>query len=280
MKRRDVLKLAAAALGPRWAVRPVRVAVFGSVGDASFRLAVERAARGAPDLAVLDAGLVDAAARGAGYEGSLNMTREEARRLASVVGADALALSWASVVERATDNEKERFDGFLALFLADGRSGELVRYRGLRAAAAERGAAVEALSRAAAAEAREWGGILGDAARKREASTTSMPDDALDLLETPEGTSGTIPPRFFKRPVPAFTDDADRAHAVATVDLVVRFNADATYGPIEVARWAGYGLDESSIAAVRVANFWPARRAGRPVAARALLRFNFKFRDR
>lgn len=280
-----IFLLAAGAVAPRAVAAreaPPRVAVFPPVGDAGLRAPLEQAARAAGDLAVLDSGLVDAASRGAGYDGSLNMWREEARRLASVVGADALVLASGTVLERATDNENERFDGFLATFFVDGRSGELVRYRGLRAAGPGRTEAAARLVRSASAEAAAWGPAWREAARRREAAQRGGGEGAaaLDLVDDPDGPPGAIPPRFFKRPVPAFTDDADRAHAVATVDLVVRFNADATYGPIEVARWAGYGLDESAVAAVRAANFWPARRDGKPVDARGLLRFNFRFRDR
>ena len=53
-----------------------------------------------------------------------------------------------------------------------------------------------------------------------------------------------------------------------------------SFGPIEVVRWAGFGLDEAARAAVAAATFYPARLGEEPVSARALLRFNFRFRDR
>ena len=65
----------------------------------------------------------------------------------------------------------------------------------------------------------------------------------------------------------------------ATVDLVVEFGADGTIGPVEVSRWAGFGLDEAAAESVRARPFLPATVAGKPVSCRALLRYNFRVRD-
>jgi hypothetical protein len=133
-----------------------------------------------------------------------------------------------------------------------------------------------------AAVARRMRGARADSTAGSEPAAdpqAARPDGVVDLVATPDAP-GVTPPRFFKRPAPEFTEDADRAHVVATVDLAVTFEADGTYGPVEVLRWAGFGLDESAISAVRACKFYPARKDGNPVAARALLRFNFRFRER
>jgi hypothetical protein len=285
VRRRDALRLMAgaalvAAL-PRdapAALRP-RVAVLAPAGEPWAREATSRALATAGVGGVLDPSLVDAAARGASHDGSLNLTLEDARRLALVTGADALVLSYASIVERESDKPERRHDGFVGLFLVDGRTGRLVRYRGVAAFAESATSARGRIEAAVAQEVGGWGGplaVLGDPERVEPV----RPAVELDLVASPDPPPGGIPPRFFRRPVPKFTDEADRAHVVATVDLVIHFNADATYGPIEVVRWAGFGLDESAVEAVRSVTFYPARLGGRPVSARALLRFNFRFRER
>jgi hypothetical protein len=261
-----------AATGPR-------VAVLAPAGEPWAREAASRALATAGIGGVLDPGLVDAAARGAGHDGSLNLTLEDARRLALVTGADALVLSYASLVERESDNPQQRHDGFVGLFLVDGRTGRLVRYRGVAAFGGSAAPTRGMLEAAVAQEVGGWGGALagmGDPERVEPV----RPAVALDLVASPDPPPGGIPPRFFRRPVPKFTDEAERAHVVATVDLVIHFNPDATYGPIEVVRWAGFGLDESAVEAVRGVSFYPARLGGRLVSARALLRFNFRFRER
>jgi TonB-like protein len=258
----------------------LRVAVF-DVGDATVRTAVASALR-AHGYGVLDPQLVDTAARGARYSGSLNLGRDEARRLGQVVGATVLVLGTVSTVERESDNATHYWDSFVGLFLVDGVSGALLRYRGCRATAGDGAGALEKAMAAVRAEVASWGTLLAGAVARREQSGRDDGWDpaAVDLVSQSETAADVTPPRFFKRPAPSFTDDAERVHAVATVDLVVQFNADGTYGPVEVVRWAGFGLDEGAVEAVRAARFWPAKRDGHPVPARALLRYNFRYRER
>src|SRR5262249_8680384 len=152
-------------------------------------------------------------------------------------------------------------------FLADGGSGRLLRYKAFQAMAPDRGAAVEDALGQLDRDVASWTEVWRSAVRAREQGTLDpvWDPDAADFVVNPDGGPDLVPPRFFKRPSPAFTPEADRAHAVATVDLVVQFNADGSYGPIDVVRWAGFGLDESATEAVRACRFWPARRADKAV---------------
>ncbi len=269
----------------RWAEqgegRARRVAAVFEIGEPALRGDLASAVRGA-GFAVLESGLVDAAARGAGYAGSLNLSRDEARRLALSVGATTLVMGATSIGELESDNGRRSFDVAISLFLVDGTTGRLLRYRPFRGGGESRAAAVEAAFVPLRAEIATWKALADDAERQREERTSDLAWDpaALDMLGSPDGGEGLVPPRFFKRPAPKYTDEAERMRAVATVDLVVQFNADGSYGPIDVVRWAGYGLEESAIEAVRACKFWPARKDGRPITARALLRYNFRFRER
>jgi len=257
-----------------------RVAVL-DLGEPSARRIVEQTL-GALGARVLDDALVDAAVRGGGYEGSTNLERGEARRLAMACGAEAIVLGVVSVVDRAADGRPPTGDAFVALWLSDGTSGALLAYRSVAAAGDTRAVALARALGDVEARIRDWSDLVAAAGARRLGKTSDDPwdDDAVDFRAMPDGTAELVPPRFFRRPSPAFTEDADRMHAVATVDVVVQFNADGTYGPIEVVRWAGLGLDDAAVAAIRGATFWPARRHGKPVSAVALLRYNFRFRDR
>jgi TonB family protein len=64
--------------------------------------------------------------------------------------------------------------------------------------------------------------------------------------------------------------------AVVEIEAVLRI--DGTIGNLEVMRWAGFGLDESAIAAVRQLKFKPATMKDQPVSCRALIRYNFNYR--
>jgi hypothetical protein len=207
----------------------------------------------------------------------VNLTREETRRLGLLTGADALAFSAVSFRELAASPVR-RVEAYLALFLADARSGALVRFAGCTGSGDTRAAALAAGLDASRAELASW----GERFRRAEADRASAPQPALavslDLL-TRDAPAGARPPRFYRKPAPAITADAARAHVSATVDLVVRFEADGRYGGIEVDRWAGYGLDEAAVEAVLAAPFVPAALDGREVSCRALLRYNFRVAD-
>lgn len=228
---------------------------------------------------IVSSGIADSAASGVGYDGSLNPTRDEARRLTSAIGCEILVIGTSSVVERESGDAGHRWDAFAGIFLVDGRSGRLVHYRGFSVFADVRTKAEQGLVVAAATEVRKWTSDLDSSRDAVEQSV--MPDEAsyLDLVAQPEASKGVIPPRFFARPVPGYTADADRAHATATVELIVEFLADGSYGRIVVDRWGGFGLDESAIEAVRSSRFWPARLNDTMVPCRAMLRFNFRFRS-
>jgi hypothetical protein len=47
-------------------------------------------------------------------------------------------------------------------------------------------------------------------------------------------------------------------------------------GEIQIVRWAGFGLDETTIATVRQLHFFPAMKNGTPIPMRVLLRYNFR----
>lgn len=254
-----------------------RIAVLGLGGVERLRAEIRRVLSATGATIVAD-GLADAAANGVGYDGSLNPTREDVRRLVSAIGSEIVVIGSSSVVERESADPGRRWDAFAGVFLVDGRSGRLLRYRGVSFLEASRETAEARLISAVAEEVATWVDVVR--ADGIAIAGEWRPEDVtfVDFVLQPEGSPGLIPPRFFSRPVPTYTPDADRVHATATVELLVEFLADGSYGRIDVVRWAGFGLDESSILAVRSSKFWPARRDGVSVPARAMLRFNFRFR--
>ena len=83
-------------------------------------------------------------------------------------------------------------------------------------------------------------------------------------------------PRPYRRMRPEYPETAALADAEATVDVLVDVRADGEVSEVQIARWAGYGLDESTVATVRQMHFFPAMKNGNPIAMRVLLRYNFR----
>jgi TonB family protein len=83
-------------------------------------------------------------------------------------------------------------------------------------------------------------------------------------------------PRPYRRLVPAYPESAARAEAEATVDVLVDLDSSGEVIRVEIARWAGFGLDETTVDTVRRLHFFPAMRNGVAIPIRVLLRYNFR----
>jgi TonB family protein len=88
--------------------------------------------------------------------------------------------------------------------------------------------------------------------------------------------AGFKPPEFLNRVKPDYPDAADRADITATVEASAVFRANGQVGEVQITRWAGFSLDESAERAIRQLKFKPATRDGKPVSARATVRYNFR----
>jgi TonB family protein len=99
----------------------------------------------------------------------------------------------------------------------------------------------------------------------------SAPDDDKTANE-----EGLRLPRPFRRLTPAYPETAASAEVEAVVDVLVDLDSKGEVSNVEVSRWAGFGLDESTIDTVRQLHFFPAMRNGTPIPLRVLLRYNFR----
>jgi TonB family protein len=113
---------------------------------------------------------------------------------------------------------------------------------------------------------------------ERELTTTAQipiieaaPDD--DKLAAAEGLRL---PRPYRRLTPPYPETAANAEAEATVDVLVDLDASGEVTRVEVARWAGFGLDQATVETVRKLHFFPAMRDGVAIPIRVLLRYNFR----
>jgi TonB family protein len=250
-------------------------------GHVTERLHV--AFKSAKDILVSDMELSRAAAKGSGYTGSLNLSLSEARDLGAALGTDFYVIGDAQTIRRSSSSMPVFYESYCSIFVISSRSGRLVNwFRPSFHAETPDKAETELLSELASgeffrrlliairqiesAERTERAAIVENAPVIEEA-----PDD-----ETAAEAQGLRLPKPFRRLRPEYPQAAAVADAEATVDVLVDVGTDGKVGQVEVVRWAGFGLDEATIATVRQLHFFPAMRDGTAVPLRVLLRYNFR----
>lgn len=263
--------------------RPIEIAVVGFGDSETARKVTEQIGESfrANQFRIIDSDRARAAANGVGYQGSLNLTLEEARNLASAIGCDFFITGDAQTLRRSPSTSPVYFESYASLFLVSARTGKLVfwerqEFRRPNAIESER-TLLNALF-AAPTRARYQSTILRIAEEERNFRATAIDRSApvIELMPDAEAPSGVRAPRPFRRPKPAYPDAAAHDQVEATVDVLVDIDANGRVGQIEIARWAGYGLDESVISTVKQIDFFPAMRDGVAIPMRVLLRYNFR----
>jgi TonB family protein len=236
------------------------------------------------EIVVADADLSRAAARGIGYTGSLNLTTTEARDLGAALAAEFYIIGDAQTLRRSSFQTPVYYESYCSIFLVSARSGRLLLW--------ERPSFENKEATNAEAQLSQY--LSGDDLRRRllEAVRKAHADERIKrdappataeavIEEAPDDEKaaeiqGIRTPRPYRRLRPAYPDSAARAEAEATVDVVVDVGTDGEVGDVQVVRWAGFGLDEITVATVRQLHFFPAMKNGTPIPMRVMLRYNFR----
>jgi TonB family protein len=267
--------------------RRVPVAVLGFGDSGIGRLASETLAanlESIPELLVLDRDQAITAAKGAGYIASLNMSLQEARDLGAAIGSDYYIVGDAQTLRRSPSVGPLYFESYASVFLVSSRTGRLLSwerpsFRAATAIGAEKllladlsSGATRSRNLVAIRRAQE------DERMRREmaiASSAPLIQSAPDDDKTADA-EGLRLPRPFRRLSPPYPETAANAEVEAIVDVLVDLDINGEVSNVEVARWAGFGLDEATIETVSHLHFFPAMRNGTPVPLRVLLRYNFR----
>ena len=235
-------------------------------------------------MQVADADLSRSAAKGIGYSGSLNLTVSEARDLGAALATEFYIIGDAQTLRRSSFERPVYFESYCSVFLVSTRTGNLLFW--------DRPSFEN--NEATRAEALLSQHLSGDAFMNRliavirkaqederiQRTVLNTPVDAV-IEEAPEdekvaAAEGIRLPRPFRRLRPAYPDTAARAEAEAIVDVAVDIRSDGEVGEVQIVRWAGFGLDESTVATVRQLHFFPAMKNSAPIPMRVLLRYNFR----
>jgi TonB family protein len=232
---------------------------------------------------LVDRDLSRVAARGAGYSRSLNLSLPEARDLGAAIGCDFYILGDAQTLRRSPSTGSIYFESYASLFLVSARTGKLISwdrpsFQAAKAEAAEKLLLAELngneiRQRYLLAIRRS----LADERRDREVAierNTPVIEEAPD--DAKADASGLQLPRPYRRLRPSYPDTAARADAEGTVDVLVDLDKEGEVSHVEVARWAGFGMDQAALETAQQLHFFPALRDGAPIPMRVLLRYNFR----
>ncbi len=272
---------------PQDTSRPAIITVLDFGDSALGRKAADQVAANLkqdPGFSLTDRDLARAAATGSSYSGSLNNSRTEARNLGAVLGCDYYIIGDSQTLRRSPSTGPIYFDSYASIFLVSARTGRLISWERPNFRAAEPPAAEKALMAELSGKSLHWRLKLGirraqeDEQADRELTSVkpvplieAAPDD-----EKQAEIEGLRLPGPFRRLVPPYPESAALAEAVATVDVLVDLDAKGEVTRVEVDRWAGFGLDQSTIETVRQLHFFPAMRNGVAVPMRIMLRYNFR----
>jgi TonB family protein len=240
--------------------------------------------RSTVEILVADADLTRAAAKGIGYSGSLNLAVNEARDLGAALATDFYILGDMQTFRRSSSAKPVYYESYCSLFLVNARTGRLVMWDRPSVQSDQAAGAESELSAALlGAEMIHRIVIAIRRAREDERAQRNLiaTRDAPVIEEAPDdekmaATQGLSLPRPYRRLRPEYPEAAARAEAEATVDVLVDVRADGEVSEVQIARWAGFGLDESTVATVRQMHFFPAMKNGSPIPMRVLLRYNFR----
>lgn len=267
-------------------VRPTSLTIL-DFGNSTFATAVSDNLRvrlkTIDTLTVLDRDLGRAAAKGAGYSGSLNMMLTEARDLGAALSSDFYLIGDAQTIRRSSSAKPVFYESYCSVFVISSRSGKLAHWNRLSAEADTPNKAEEQLlgQLNQVDFIQHVSSAIKQAQVNEQAQRSIINVDAPLIEEAPDdekiaGAQGLRLPKPFRRLRPEYPQSAAKAEAEATVDVVVDVGADGEVGNVEVVRWAGFGLDEATVATVRQLHFFPAMRNGTAVPLRVLLRYNFR----
>ncbi len=265
--------------------RRLRIAVLDLGQTRLGRVATETIAKQIaenPNLTLVDRDQAKAAAAGVGYRGSLNLSLPEARDLGSAIGCDFFILGEADTLRRSPSDTPAYFESYVSIFIVSARTGRLVLWARPTATRPQADAAEKELLGLLATDhnSRYLPAIFmtGENEKAERALAVEQTTPVIEAMSDgdSETDNGTRPPRPFRRLKPPYPEAAAHAELEAVLDVLVDVDEKGEVSRAEVARWAGYGLDESVITTVKQLHFFPAMRNGRAIPMRVLLRYNFR----
>ncbi|HEX8186375.1 MAG TPA: energy transducer TonB [Blastocatellia bacterium] len=264
------------------AERPLRVALAGLIGDAAraFESPLKEALARDSRVLMIEPAQLQTALAGIGHDGSINMSKDEARRVGAAIGCDFFIVGKAEVFTRSEREKEEHEEAFVGVMIVDGRGGGLAAFDFVNERASTKQGACAAAIKSLGGRVAGYVERMNLFRAGRERAPESNGSELEKIEEMPDAeqapTAGFKAPEFLTRVKPEYTKEASLANITATVEATAVFRADGEVSEIEITRWAGFGLDEAAERAIRQLKFKPATRDGQAVSVRAGVRYNFR----
>ncbi|HEX8708448.1 MAG TPA: energy transducer TonB [Pyrinomonadaceae bacterium] len=277
--------LAASLAAAQTGARQTRVAVLDLGGtQTGLRATAQLSGALASDksLLVMDREESSAAARGIGYNGSLNMTLAEARDLGAAIGCALFITGDAQTLRRSPSGGPVFYEAYASIFIVSARTGRLLGWERPSFQAPSPEEAERALLAELPLRAKRYAALMRafeEAEGRERAAARESPAPLVEDAPEDEAAAARVGlrlPQPYRRLRPAYPETARSAEAEATVDVQVELDEAGEVRRAEVVRWGGFGLDEEAVRTVRQLHFRPALRGGTPVPVRVLLRYNFR----
>ena len=279
----------ASSIAAQTNAHPLRVAVLDFGETETGRRAADKLATALSSnniLLIVDREESLAAARGAGYAGSLNMTLQEARAVGGSIGCDFYITGDAQTLRRSPSTGPVYHEAYASIFIVSARTGKLIMWDRPVFESSSPDEALKTLLKELSQRAAHYAAAIQAALEaehneRAQASARAINTVATIIEDAPDDEAaaariGLRLPQPFRRLRPAYPETAARAEAEATVDVQLEIDADGEISRVEIVRWAGFGLDEAAVSTVRQLHFRPAMRDGVGVPVRVLLRYNFR----
>lgn len=241
----------------------------------SEKLAIKLADDLSRKTKVLDGAMSETAFRSAAAVTPFNLSVGAAKTIGAAIGCEYFVLIKSANQRRSTFEKKDFYESHAAVYVVSARTGRLVFWKLQNFEAASEASAEKLLFASTGELAAEISNKLKlvSAAEINEIAPRNV--EEIPAENAPEAKNFR-PPMPFKRIKPEYTRLAYIYDVTATIDVAVDIAADGEIMRVEIERWAGFGLDESVVEAVRQMNWRPAERNGKALPTRVLLRYNFK----
>ena len=224
---------------------------------------------------IIDSSLSEMVFRSAKFETPFNLTTDESKTVASAIGCAYFLLVKTENQRRASLQKDDYFESTAAIYVVSSLTGRLVFWKLERAEGKTANDADKTLFASTDKLSAEISKTLNEVG-KDEIAEKPTPN----IIDLPDENSaeakGLRPPLPFRRIKPEYTETASLYDVKATVDIEVEISETGTILKTEIVRWAGYGLDESVVNAIRKMQWRPADKNGKTLPMRVLLRYNFK----